>query len=537
MMLSVDSRSSDSQPIPVTSPGTLSWPKNFRAELQRRANLEAQLLANPDLIPVAKARYRKDIVAFVNDCCWVVEPRNASRGHPTKIPVVTFKRQEEFLLWMVDRFETKTSAPVEKSRDSGATWMASAFAVWLWLFHPGTAVGFGSRKEELVDTKGDPSTIFGKIRNIRHNLPPYLQPVGFKIKDHSAHRKLINPENGSIITGEGGDNIGRGGRTTVYFIDESAFIERPHLIEASLTANTDVRIDISSPRVGTLFNEWIQSSELKFVFDLRDVPWHTDEWIEQKKADLAAKGMGYVFAQEYLRDATAGIEGQLIKSEWIDAAVNAAEKLGVKVSGEKVAGMDVADGGMDKHALALRYGIQIEEVVSKGDGRAGQAGHWAYGIAVRAGIRKFRFDSIGVGAGVAEALADKTDMHVIGWSASSAVVNPDFPYTKDRTNGDMFKNAKAQAWWVLRDKFIATYRAVVEGDDFDRSEIISLSPEISELRQLKSELAQVVYKTDSAGKILIDKTPDGHRSPNLADAVMIAGVPENQSNFQIIGVM
>jgi phage terminase large subunit len=438
---------------------------------------------------------------------------------------------------MVERFETKTSAPVEKSRDSSATWMASSFAVWLWLFHAGTAVGFGSRKEELVDTKGDPSTIFGKIRNIRQNLPPYLQPEGFKLKEHSAHRKLLNPENGSIISGEGGDNIGRGGRTTVYFIDESAFIERPHLIEASLTANTDVRIDISSPRVGTLFNEWIQSSSEKFVFDLRDVPWHTEEWIEQKKADLEAKGMGYVFAQEYLRDPTAGIDGQLIKSEWIDAAVNAAEKLKIKVSGEKVSGMDVADGGMDRHALALRHGVEITECVSKGDGRAGQAGHWAYGIAAMAGIERFMFDSIGVGAGVAEALSDKTDMQVEGWSASGAVVNQDNPYTKDRTHGDMFKNAKAQAWWLLRDKFIAVYRAVVEGEEVDLSDIISLSPDISELRQLKSELAQIVYKHDNAGKVLIDKTPDGHRSPNLADSVMIATAPQSVSSFEIIGVM
>lgn len=491
------------------------------------------------MLAAAKEVYRRDIVAFVNDCCWVLEPRNAAKKLPTKIPVVTFPRQEDFLLWMVERFVTKTSAPVEKSRDSGATWMASAFAMWLWLFHPGTAVGFGSRKEELVDTKGDPSSIFGKIRTIRENLPPYLQPVGFRLKEHSAHRKILNPENGSIITGEGGDNIGRGGRTSVYFIDEAAFIERPHLIEASLTANTDCRIDISSPRVGTLFNEWLAScpADQKFVFDLRDAPWHTDAWIAQKKAELEAKGMGYVFAQEYLRDATAGIDGQLIKSEWVEAAVGAAEKLGIKVSGEKVTGMDVADGGMDRHALAHRHGIEIAECLSKADGRAGQAGHWAYGHAKMFGAGRFRFDSIGVGAGVAEALSDKTDMQVVGWSAAGGVVYPKMIYTGNRTNEDMFKNAKAQAWWLLRDKFIATYRAVVEGDEsVDTSDIISLSPDIAELRHLKTELSQVVYKTGNDGKIVIDKTPDGHRSPNLADAVMISQAPDGGNTFELLGV-
>ena len=71
------------------------------------------------------------------------------------LPVVLFPRQREFIEWLHERFTTKTSAPVEKSRDSGATWMSCAFAVWLWLFYPGSTVGFGSRKEILVDRAGD----------------------------------------------------------------------------------------------------------------------------------------------------------------------------------------------------------------------------------------------------------------------------------------------------------------------------------------------------------------------------------------------
>jgi hypothetical protein len=36
------------------------------------------------------------------------------------------------------------------------------------------------------------------------------------------------------------------------------------------------------------------------------------------------------------------------------------------------------------------------------------------------------------------------------------------------------------------------------------------------------QLSQVIYDTNSVDKILINKIPDGARSPNLADAVMIA---------------
>jgi hypothetical protein len=35
------------------------------------------------------------------------------------------------------------------------------------------------------------------------------------------------------------------------------------------------------------------------------------------------------------------------------------------------------------------------------------------------------------------------------------------------------------------------------------------------------ELAQPTYKKNEAGKLVINKTPEGMKSPNLADAVMI----------------
>jgi len=39
------------------------------------------------------------------------------------------------------------------------------------------------------------------------------------------------------------------------------------------------------------------------------------------------------------------------------------------------------------------------------------------------------------------------------------------------------------------------------------------------------ELSQPTYSINAAGKVVIDKTPPGTRSPNLADAVMIVFSP------------
>lgn len=503
----------------------MDWPLDFQGELLARLTMEQRVHADPSLIAMAKLAYAADPVLFVSDCVYVFEPRNANRGEPVRIPAVPFPRQADFIRWMHERFVTRTSAPVEKSRDSGATWMASAFAVWMWLFHPGSTFGFGSRKEDLVDRAGDLNSIFEKIRSIIRHLPHYLLPGGFSPKVHFNHMRIVNPENDAVIVGEAGDNIGRGGRSSVYVIDEAAFIERPHMIEASLTANTDCRIDISSQKVGTLFYEWTKTNPLTFVFDIRDAPWHTDEWIAAKDAELSSKGLGYIFAAEYLRDATAGIDGQLIKGAWVEAAVDACRKLGIAPTGERLAALDVADGGRDRNALAMLLGVEVQDVRTRPDILADEAGRWAYGEATAAGCHSLRYDSIGVGAGAAAALRDKKDVVIRGWSAAGAVVNPKAKYLGNRTNEQMFANAKAQAWWCVRDRFIKTFRAVKEGKPCDPDEIISLNPAITELRELKSELCQVTYKHNEAGKVVVNKAPDGHPSPNRADCVVIGCAP------------
>ena len=159
----------------------MDWPLDYIGELARRAELERAILDKPELLDGAKAMYAASPTTFVSDCVWLYEPRNANKKEPVRIPAVLFPRQRDFIEWMHERYETATSGPVEKSRDSGATWMASAFAVWMWLFVPGSSCGFGSRKEELVDRKGDPSTIFEKVRKIVEHLPPLSQARGLQV--------------------------------------------------------------------------------------------------------------------------------------------------------------------------------------------------------------------------------------------------------------------------------------------------------------------------------------------------------------------
>ena len=151
--------------------------------------------------------------AFIGDCVYLYEPRHANVGEPVMLPVVLFQRQREFIEWLHERFTTKTSAPVEKSRDSGATWMSCAFAVWVWLFHPGSTVGFGCRKEILVDRAGD---LQSHLREDPLASSATCRTTSSPAASRSTRTPTTcassTPRNDATIIGEAGDNIGRGGR-------------------------------------------------------------------------------------------------------------------------------------------------------------------------------------------------------------------------------------------------------------------------------------------------------------------------------------
>src|SRR6476620_1402069 len=103
---------------------------------------------------------------------------------------------------------------------------------------------------------------------------------------------------GESITGESGDDIGRGGRTLIYFKDESAHYEHPESIEAALGDTTRVQIDISSVNgLGNVFHrkreagvEWspgygVQKGKTNvFIKDWSDHPDKTQAWYREREA-------------------------------------------------------------------------------------------------------------------------------------------------------------------------------------------------------------------------------------------------------------
>ena len=153
---------------------------------------------------------------------------------------------------------------------------------------------------------------------------------------------------------------------------------------------------------------------------------------------------------------------------------------------------------------------------------------------MQSGCQRLLYDSSASAPGLPPRCATRRDIKVTAWNAAGAVVNRTQKYLGTRANEDFFANAKAQSWWGLRDRFLETFKAS-NGEPYDADAIISLFPGVEELRELKSELSQVTYTYNAAGKVQVNKAPDGHASPNRADSVMIAFAPVSLG-VQLIGV-
>src|SRR5690606_12844060 len=124
-------------------------------------------------------------------------------------------------------------------------------------------IGFGSRKEEYVDKIGSPKSLFFKARMFVQLLPPELRG-GYEQGVTDPHMRIKFPATGSVLVGEAGDGIGRGDRASIYFVDEAAFLERPQLVEASLSQTTNCRLDISTPNgLANPFRSEEHTSELQ----------------------------------------------------------------------------------------------------------------------------------------------------------------------------------------------------------------------------------------------------------------------------------
>jgi len=225
-------------------------------------------------------------------------------------------------------------------------------------------------------------------------------------------------------------------------------------------------------------------------------------------------------------------DGAVIKRAWIQSAIDAHLSIEADWTGRKAVGYDVADDGEDKNADAGMDGsiLCLLDEWKGGEDELRESAARTKQNAERIGADVIGYDSIGVGAGTGSHLNSMGWRRHYKFNAGAKVERPEKNYGDTKIkNKDFFANLKAQAWWLLADRFRNTHLAVTKGRKFRADEMISIDGsriDAQLLERLAIELSTPLRDYDNTGKVRVESKKElakrDIRSPNLADAVVIA---------------
>ena len=305
---------------------------------------------------------REDIVYFANHWAWIFNPwltrfdHMVEGGFSARLPFILFQKAEEYIHWREKLYRENRIGLVYKARELGVSWDNCLSQVWHWFFEDNFQGRFGSRKEGLVDSRGNPDTLFWKVRYIIYNTPSWFRHEDMKTRNNKwdSLLKIENPLNGAVLAGEGGDNIGTGGRAAMYDLDEWAKIAHDKMCESGLSANCRCRIYTATPNgMDNDYAEKFHSGKVQ-IFDF---PWHSDprkneNWLKNFEEDHDES----IVAQEVHRKFDAFNVGQAIPPEWVLASVelyNRIESGAVPYEWRQSrhGGLDVAAGGRNRSVM------------------------------------------------------------------------------------------------------------------------------------------------------------------------------------------
>lgn len=491
---------------------------------------------------LAMAHYAHHPVDWINDWCWTYDPRNAPQELPVYLPMRLCERQEELIRWMRHLRATSNHGWVPKSRGTGASYLADANALHAWRFEPGYSASLVSMTEDDVDSKDDPDTLFQKLRIMLAHLPQWMRPEGFEVGGpYDNHRRLVNPENGNIISGKIGSNPGRGGRSSETYVDEAAHID--HLTEArrALYEKSSCVIEMSTFNgVGEPFHNAVrQGGGQVFWIKWHHIPWYTQEWYEKKKKQYERSGDMAGFAQEIEADPTSSVEGLVIPALWVESARQWRPPEDYEPTEQARYGLDIADGGKNLSVMIRRHGCVVDRLYERQQGGTTKTARWAREHMEREEVDLIIYDGDGIGAAVGDAWGSDDEPPTFERVAFHGGTAPsDFIWPNEKTSAERFVNLKAESWWMLRMAFMRTHERLLweqgheDGVEHDPDECISLQVDDPELIM---QLSQPKYEQKARNKVAIESKKDlkarGIDSPDKADALVMAWMYFVEWNF------
>lgn len=507
-------------------------PELMREQKRRRAQTYALAgkpeISNPKKTKVLKfLSKRENIIHMLSDWSWTYDPRLVNIGLPTFIPFIPLKKQIKMIEFIYDLYLKRDRGLIEKSREVGATWIVCAVYLHEWRWSKGFSGGIGSNKFENVDKKDKTDSVFVKIRQLLYGMPSWWMPPGFDAKKDDKVGLLVNRYMGSTITGEGGDDIGRSGRKSIYVVDEAAHTEHPEDIDKALSDTTECQIDLSSVVGMNHFGRKRHSGRVKvFTFHWKDDPRKGEAWYEKKKQEHTKETV----AQEVDIDYQSSNPGAIIKKEWCMAAI----ELNLEPTFPPSAGFDVAAGGENKSALYFAMGP-----VARGGTLDIENGITLSKIVVeqceKAAVSHLNYDVDGVGHVVKSTLETIDDLDFPCYGINSGGKVSEFFYEElNKDAKQAFANLNAEMFYRLMRRFEKTYEHVMGIRKYPEEELIDIPNDM----ELVTQLCSVTREASDNGKFKIKSKrkmiADGYASPDQADALKFAYAPRDAGKKHVV---
>jgi len=202
-------------------------PKDVKKNVEWRLRILRAAAVDRGLQEDVKQACFEDVLFWFQFAGWLFEPRALHKV----IPFVTWTHQDAVILAMdgaiseSEREEKSIDVILPKSRAQGATYIYLMIFLRRWLRDVKFTAGLVTRNEQLVDSKTDSDTLLWKFGWCLDMLPGWLQPEGGYYRNIVDHT-FMNPVNQATITGYAAtDDLGRGGRRTVFAMDEFGSVD------------------------------------------------------------------------------------------------------------------------------------------------------------------------------------------------------------------------------------------------------------------------------------------------------------------------
>lgn len=480
----------------------------------------------------ARAHYAASPHDAIDDLVCTIDPRKKDTSKRIS-PFVMHPRQRELVDWIWDRYRNDEMGIIVKSREVGASWICLYMSWWLWEFHQDSHVTFGSQIARKVDSIGDLNALLPKLRFMIGLLPTEFKPPLWDEEKHAPLNRLRHTRNRSQIIGEAGDGIGRGGRASMVFLDEAAFLEHPKLVDASLSETSDAVIHLSTVNgTGNPFYEKVtEGNHPVFRFHWSEDPRKNAAWYAKKKRTLDPE----ILAAEVDLDFEASNTDMIVRGEWVRSSVALRqhyELMGDRIATKEkpVCGFDVADGGGAANVLTPRRGPWVDMPVDWYDGDVIDGAIHAEKVSLGLSVGQINFDSIGIGAGTAAAFRRLKGVRAVPVNVGKSATFRMWP--DGSTANKKFINLKAECWWLMRDRLWRTHlhwlhlQGEKGGQQIANPADLLLLPDHKKLR---SELTVVRYMRTETGKIQIESKKQlvkrVGRSPDFADSLVLTFAP------------